>query len=87
MVSEFRDAGSRVRELVRWHKGVFRQFLSELVSAHFRGSGKTDEEIQDITDEIYLLSEAVFAASPVHRCTWPAETAWRIVSVRLGLEE
>ncbi|MCG3183366.1 MAG: hypothetical protein ICCCNLDF_01461 [Planctomycetes bacterium] len=86
MVSEFRDAGSRVRELVRWHKGVFRTFLSELVGAHFRGSGKGDDEIQDITDEIYLLSEAVFAASPVHRCNWPAETAWRIVAGRLGIE-
>lgn len=86
MVSEFRDAGSRVRELVKWHKGVLRQFLAELVTAHFRGSGKSEEEMQDVSDEIYLLAEAVFAASPVHRCTWPAETAWRIVAARLGIE-
>jgi AcrR family transcriptional regulator len=86
MVSEFRDAGSRVRELVRWHKGVLRTFLAELVSAHFRGQGKAEDEIQDITDEVYLLAEAVFATSPVHRCTWPAETAWRLVASRLGIE-
>ena len=86
MVSEFRDGGGRVRELVKWHKGVVRRFLYELVEAHFRGSGKTEEELQDIGDEIYLLAEAVFAASPVHQCTWPAETAWRIASARLGLD-
>ena len=86
MVSEFRDAGGRVRELVKWHKGVFRQVLAELVTAHFRGTGKPDEQMQDVADEIYLLAEAVFAASPVHRCTWPAETAWRIVASRLGIE-
>ena len=86
MVSEFRDAGGRVRELVKWHKGIFRQFLAEQVSAHFRSSGKTEEEMQDISDEIYLLAEAVFAASPVHRCTWPAETAWRIAAARLGID-
>ena len=87
MVSEFRDASSRVRELVRWHKDVFRRFLFELVEAHFRGQGKSEDELKDVGDEIYLLAEAVFAASPVHQCTWPAETAWRIVSSRLGLKE
>jgi AcrR family transcriptional regulator len=83
MVSEFRDAGSRVRELVKWHKSAFRQFLLELVSAHFRGAGRSEEEIENVTDEIYLLAEAIFAISPVHQCTWPAETAWRIAESRL----
>jgi AcrR family transcriptional regulator len=87
MVSEFRDTSSRVRELVKWHKDVFRRFLFELAEAHFRGQGKSEDELQDVGDEIYLLAEAVFAASPVHQCTWPAETAWRIVASRLGLKE
>lgn len=86
MVSEFRDASSRVRELVKWHKESFRSFLRELVSAHFRGSDRTEEQVGDAADEVYLLSEAVFAASPVHQCTWPAETAYRIAASRLGLE-
>lgn len=87
MVSEFRDTGSRVRELVKWHKEAFRRFLHELVAAHFRGSGKQEEEIEELGDEVYLLAEAAFAASPVHQCTWPAETAYRIAASRLGLEE
>lgn len=86
MVSEFRDAGSRIRELVKWHKEAFRTFLHELVSAHFRGSGKPEEEIAERGDEVYLLAEAAFAASPVHQCTWPAEAAYRIAASRLGLE-
>jgi AcrR family transcriptional regulator len=87
MVSEFRDGNSRVRELVKWHKSAFRQFLHELVSAHFRGRNKTEDELADLADELYLLAEAVFAASPVHQCGWPAETAWRIVAARMGFEE
>jgi len=83
MVSEFRDGGSRVRELVKWHKSAFQQFILELVSAHFMGSGKTEDDLADMADELYLLAEAVFAASPVHQSSWPAETAWRIASARL----
>ncbi|MBZ0135168.1 MAG: TetR/AcrR family transcriptional regulator [Planctomycetes bacterium] len=87
MVSEFRDAGSRVRELVKWHKSSFRQFMLELVTAHFRGSDKSEDEQSDLADELYLLAEAVFVASPVHQCSWPAETAWRIAAARMGFEQ
>lgn len=86
MVSEFRDGGSRVRELVKWHKSAFRLFIRELVSAHFRGTDKSEEEVDDLADELYLLAEAVFASSPVHQCGWPAETAWRIAAGRMGFE-
>jgi AcrR family transcriptional regulator len=85
MVSEFRDASCRVREVVRWHKNAFRKFLVELISAHYRGTDKTEDEIEQAADELYLLVEAVFAASPVHQCTWPAETAFRIANERFQL--
>lgn len=87
MVSEFRDAGSRVRELVRWHKSSFRQFILELVSAHFRGANKAEDKLAELADELYLLAEAVFVTSPVHQCSWPAETAWRIAAARMGFDE
>jgi AcrR family transcriptional regulator len=87
MVSEFRDAGSRVRELVRWHKAALRQFLYELVAAHFRSSGKSEQELQSVTDEVYILAEAVFAVSPVHTGGWPVAAARRIVASRLGLTD
>ncbi|MBX3460122.1 MAG: TetR/AcrR family transcriptional regulator [Planctomycetes bacterium] len=85
MVSEFRDAGCKVREVVRWHKDSFRKFLQELISAHYRGQSKTEDELEEAADELYLLIEAVFAASPVHQCTWPAETAFRIANDRFKL--
>jgi hypothetical protein len=74
-----------VREVVRWHKNAFRKFLVELISAHYRGTDKTEDEIEQAADELYLLVEAVFAASPVHQCTWPAETAFRIANERFQL--
>ena len=86
MLGEFHDAGSRIRELVKWHKSSFRQFLFELVTAHFRGSDKQESELEDLADELYLLAEAVYVASPVHQCNWPAETAWRIAAARMGFE-
>ncbi len=85
MVSEFRDASCRVREVVKWHKNAFRKFLLELISAHYRGTDKTEDDIEQAADELYLLVEAVFAASPVHQCTWPAETAFRIANERFQL--
>lgn len=85
MVSEFRDASCKVREVVRWHKNTFRKYLQELISAHYRGAGKPEEELESAADELYLLIEAVFAASPVHQCTWPAETAFRIANDRFKL--
>ncbi len=85
MVSEFRDGSCRVRELVRWHKNSFRKFLLELMAAHYRGGNRTESELEQAADELYLLVEAVFAASPVHQCTWPAETAFRIANDRFGL--
>ncbi|MBK8206415.1 MAG: TetR/AcrR family transcriptional regulator [Planctomycetes bacterium] len=85
MVSEFRDASCKVREVVRWHKNTFRKYLQELISAHYRGTGKPEEELESAADELYLLIEAVFAASPVHQCTWPAETAFRIANDRFKL--
>jgi AcrR family transcriptional regulator len=85
MVSEFRDASCKVRELVRWHKNAFRKFLFELISAHYRGTDISEDALEQAADELYLLVEAVFAASPVHQCTWPAETAFRIANERFNL--
>ncbi|MCC7508176.1 MAG: TetR/AcrR family transcriptional regulator [Planctomycetes bacterium] len=85
MVSEFRDASCKVREVVRWHKNTFRKYLQELITAHYRGAAKPEEELESAADELYLLIEAVFAASPVHQCTWPAETAFRIANDRFKL--
>lgn len=90
MVSEFHDAGSRVREFVRWHKKTFRGFLLELLSAHnltagVKGRKLDEEQLEEAADELYLLTEAVFASSPVHQCTWPSETAFRLANDRFGL--
>jgi len=85
LVGEFREAGTRVREVVRWHKSSIRQLLYELLSAHYRGQGKRDDELEHCTDELFLLTEAVFAVSPVHQCSWPAETAFRIANERFRL--
>jgi AcrR family transcriptional regulator len=85
LMGEFREAGTRVREVVRWHKNAFRQLLHELAQAHFRGQNKRDDELEHITDELFLLAEAVFAVSPVHQCSWPAETAFRIANERFKL--
>lgn len=85
MVSEFRDAGCKVREVVRWHKNTFRKYLQELITAHYRGTGKPEEELECTADELYLLVEAIFAASPVHQCTWVAEAAFRIANDRFKL--
>jgi hypothetical protein len=85
-LSEFRGAGSRVLDLVRWHKAAKRQFFLELVAAHFRSSGKSELEIESIADEVYLLAQAILAATPVHKGKWAADTAWRIAASRLELQ-
>jgi AcrR family transcriptional regulator len=84
-MSEFRGAGSRVLDLVRWHKAAKRQFFGELVAAHFRSSGKSEQEIQSVADEVYLLAQAILAATPVHAGNWTVDTAWRLAASRLGL--
>lgn len=85
MVSEFRDASCKVRELVRWHKNAVRKFLQELISAHFRDEDRTEAELDQAADELYLLVESVLAATPVHRDTWPAEAAFRMANERFSL--
>jgi AcrR family transcriptional regulator len=85
MTSEFREAGSKVREVVKWHKNSFRELLRELVEAHYLGQGKPKEEIDTAAAELYLLSEGALAASPVQCCTWPIETARKIAESRFGL--
>lgn len=85
MTSEFRDVGSRVREVVKWHKNTFRDLMHELLQAHFLGTGKTDEDLDNAAAELYLLCEGALAASPVQCCTWPIETARKIAEERFGL--
>lgn len=85
MTSEFRKAGSKVRELVKWHKDALREVMYELIAAHYLGQGKTDEELSNYAAELYLLVEGALAASPVQCCTWPIETARKIAESRFGL--
>lgn len=85
MVSEFRDASCKVRELVRWHKNAVRRFLHELISAHYRDDSRSEADMEQAADEIYLLVEAVLTATPVHRDSWPAESAFRMANERFGL--
>ena len=84
-LSDFRGVGTRILQLVRWHKAAKRQFLLELVAAHFRNSDRTEQEVQAVADEVYLLSQAILAVSPVHSGSWAGETAWRMAASRLGL--
>ncbi|MBX3475561.1 MAG: TetR/AcrR family transcriptional regulator [Planctomycetes bacterium] len=87
MTSEFREAGSRVREVVKWHKDSMRELLYELVSAHYLGKGKTEDQLSNYAAELYLLVEGALAASPVQCCTWPIETARKIAEDRFKLLE
>ena len=85
MTGEFRQAGSKVREVVKWHKNSFREMLRELVEAHYLGQAKPMEFIENAAAELYLLSEGALAAAPVQCCTWPIETARKIAEERFGL--
>ena len=85
MASEFQDAGSRVREVVRWHKCSFRNMLRDILALHFMGKNKTTEQVEQAAEELYLLLEGALAASPVHCCSWPVETALRIAEDRFQL--
>jgi AcrR family transcriptional regulator len=85
MVSEFKDAGCKVREMVRWHKSALRGLMKELIGAHYLGQGKDNEQLEQYADELYLLTEGVFAASSVEQCDWPAQTAFRVANERFKL--
>ncbi|MBE7491391.1 MAG: TetR/AcrR family transcriptional regulator [Planctomycetes bacterium] len=87
MTSEFREAGSKVRELVKWHKDSLRELLHELIAARYLGQGKTEEELGNYAAELYLLVEGALAALPVQCCTWPIETARKIAEDRFKLLE
>lgn len=75
---QFLEESCRVRELVVWHKSNFKGYLRELVQAHYLGQGQDEQELEQKTEELYVLAEGVYELLPIHRASWPVDAALRV---------
>lgn len=87
ITAEFPSDDCRVRDVVRWHKESKKDYLKELLSAHYREQALSDEELKAMTDEMMVLVEGAMAAAHSSCSAAPIDAALRIAVIRFELGE
>jgi AcrR family transcriptional regulator len=82
MLSEIGDSSSLMFKEILEHKGKLRAYIKGFTEQALQG--KRADEIDVISDAIYLLFEGAIVESKIYKDTWPVKKSKKMIKVLLG---